>query len=240
MVAVEALAAARQPRDVVAAAGAWLGEVLGPHGFRWIPSSRRLQRTVAGLVHQVHLQPSKYNRTGTSVWVGTTLNVRDPALAGWRRAHPDRVMGDGGFVVGHLLGYASGRANGYLYGDADDGDLDLTEPAEREGRLAAFVAMFREGVLPWFTEASTPELVVASRAGDHTNDPVALVEWLASRDRPDLVDAYAQRYLARNVWAEQPYTDGAAAATGGQPNPGRWMVNTATALGWSVAKLTQP
>jgi hypothetical protein len=75
-------------------------------------------------------------------------------------------------VVGHLLGYASGRANGYLYSDADDGNLDLTEPAEREHRLAALVAMFREAVLSWFSEASTPELLVASRAGDYTNDSV--------------------------------------------------------------------
>jgi hypothetical protein len=100
--------------------------------------------------------------------------------------------------------------------------------------------MFGEGVLPWFTEASAAYMVVASRAGDYTNDPVALVEWLASRDRPDLVDAYARRYLARNVGAEQPYTEGVAAADRGQPDPGRWMVNTATALGWSVTKLTRP
>ena len=143
---MEALAAANRPREVVAAAGAWLGDALRPYGFRWMPSGLRLQRTVGGLVHQVHVQPSKYNRTGTLVRVGTMLKIRDPALVCWRRAHPERVMGDGDGVVGHLLGYASGRANGYLYGEPEDGDHDLTEPAERERRLATFVAMFCNGV----------------------------------------------------------------------------------------------
>jgi hypothetical protein len=110
---------------------------------------------------------------------------------------------DDDFVCGHLLGYASGRSNGYLYGDAEDGDIYLTEPAERERRLEAFVAMFGNAVLPWFAEASEPELIVASRAGDYTNDPVALIEWLASRGRQDLIAAYAQRYLTRQAGAEK-------------------------------------
>jgi hypothetical protein len=223
----------------MAVAGRWLGDTLAPYGFRWVPSSLRLQRTVEGLALQVHVRPSKHNRTGTLVKVGTMLNVRDPASRDWRRAHPERVMRDDDFVCGHLLGYASGRANGYLYGDADDGDIDLTESAEREWRLEAFVAMFRNAVLPWFGEASEPELIVASRAGDYTNDPVALVEWLASRSRQNLIAAYAQRYLTRHGGAEQPYMEGVASAGSGQPKPGRWMVNTATALGWSVTKLTE-
>jgi hypothetical protein len=233
------LTAARRPREVVAAAGMWLGDTLAPYGFRWVPSSLRLQRTVDGLAHRVHVQPSKHNRTGMLVHVGTMLNVRDPALREWRRTHPQRVMRDDDFVCGHLLGYASGRANGYLYGDADDGDIDLTEAAERESHLEAFVAMFRNAVLPWFAEANEPELIVASRAGDYTNDPVALVEWLASRSRQDLIAAYVQRYLTRHGGAEQPYMEGVASARSGQPDPGRWMVNTATALGWSATRLTE-
>src|SRR5882724_2449995 len=110
MTSAAGLTAAHRPREVVAAAGMWLGDALAPDGFRWVPSSLRLQRAVDGLAHQVHVQPSKYNRTGTLVNVGTMLNVRDPALRRWRRAHPQRVMQDDDFVCGHLLGYASGRA----------------------------------------------------------------------------------------------------------------------------------
>jgi hypothetical protein len=62
--------------------------------------------------------------------------------------------------------------------------------------------MLRNSILPWFAEAGDPDLVVASRAGDYTNSKVALVEWLASRNRPDLVAAYAQRLAtAFAVWA---------------------------------------
>jgi hypothetical protein len=178
-------------------AGAWLGEALAPAGFAWMPRGKRLQRQAGTLVHQVHLQPKRWNRQGQSAEFGTMLNVRDPALKAWRHTNTDRVrqpLND--YVCGHLLGYASGRVNGYLYGDAQDGDVDLTDPAQREHRLEAFASMFRMAVLPWFDEASDPERIVKSRAGDYTNNPSALVEWLASRDRADLIDEYIQRYLS--------------------------------------------
>jgi hypothetical protein len=78
------------------------------------------------------------------------------------------------------------------------------------------------------------------RAADYTNDPVSIVEWFASRHRPDLIHRYADRHLARNAWAAEPYADGVAAAAAAHRLPGRLMVNTATALGWSVASLTRP
>ncbi|MCW6005244.1 hypothetical protein K1W54_11715 [Micromonospora sp. CPCC 205371] len=105
--------------------------------------------------------------------------------------HPGLVAAatDRDLVCAHLLGYAAGRANGYLYGDAADGDLHLTDPASRERTMTALVAIVREGVLPWFAEASDPDTIVTSRAADYTSDPVAIAEWLASRERLDLVDA---------------------------------------------------
>ena len=193
----EELTSATAPRDVVNAAGAWLGDALASAGFGWVPSSRRLERRLGGLQHQVHLQPSRYNRAGQLIKVGTMLNVREAALRDWRRAHRASALSDDDLICAHLLGYASGRSGGYLYGSAEDGDIDLTEPATRKRRIEAFTAMFREAVLPWFDEASNPELIVASRAGDCTNSPTALVEWLASRSRPELIDAYARRFLAR-------------------------------------------
>nr|BFE56419.1 hypothetical protein GCM10020063_009450 [Dactylosporangium thailandense] len=153
-------------------------------------------------------------------------------------AHPYLVGGpaDQDLVCAHLLGYASGRANGYVYGDASDGDIDLAEPVERAGRLQRFVAMVREGVLPWFAEASDPDTIVGSRAGVCTNNPVALLEWLASRGRPDLIHRYAERYRARYPDIEQRWADGVAAAHAGRPCPhGSDIVPQ---VAWSTTTLT--
>ncbi len=234
------LAAHDVPRDVVAAAGAWLGAALESDGFQWMPTSLRLQRRLGTLRHQLHIQPSKYNRRGKLVKVSTILNVRDSTLSTWRTAHPDLVVNDGDFVCGHLLGYASGRANGYFYGSPEDGEIDLTDPLDREAQLQTFLAMLRNSVLPWYAEASEPELIVTSRAGDCTNDPVSIVEWLACRNRSDLITAYADRYRAHNPRADDAYFEGVAAARSAQLNPGRQMGNLATALGWTVTMLTKP
>jgi hypothetical protein len=95
-------------------------------------------------------------------------------------------------------------------------------------------------VLPWFEEASDPELIVTSRAGDCTNNPSALVEWLASRDRPDLMDGYVRRYLARNPGASSAYEEGRAKADSGMPFSRFRSANLAERLGWSVTKFTNP
>ncbi|WP_238006514.1 hypothetical protein KZZ52_16375 [Dactylosporangium sp. AC04546] len=238
MVTDEELQAARRPRDVVDVAGSWIAGALATHGFHWLARTRTVQRQAGSLLHQIALHPSSYNRTDRLVSVSTYVGVRDPAFRRWRLAHPHLVAPprDHDFVCGHLLGYASGRANGYLYGDAQDGDIDLTEPAERAKRLKRFVAMLEEGVLPWFTEASDPDLIVNSRAGDYTNNPVALMEWLAYQDRIDLVHSYAERYQARHPGTEQRWTHGAAAATAGRMSPHGG--DTAAAMGWCATILT--
>jgi hypothetical protein len=229
------LAAYTRPADVVAAAGDWLGTALASYGFVWMPRPKRLQRQVGTLVHQLHLQPKHWNRQGQTIEVSTVLNVREPALSAWRKANAHRVRQPADdFVCGHLLGYASGRANGFLYGDAEDGDIDLTDAAQRKRRLEAFTGMVREAVLPWFDEASEPELIVTSRAGDYTNDPVALVEWLASRDRFDLVDQYVRRHLSREPATLSAFEEGAAKARAGVPYAEIPYGNRAVDLGWSA------
>ena len=244
MTAEQDLTAFTRPRDVVAAAGDWLGAALAPSGFGWLPRPRRLQRRVGTLVHQVHLQPGRHNRAGGPITVTTMLNVREPALREWRRANDHRVVPPiDDFVCGHLLGYASGRTGGYRYGSPEDGDIDLSDPVTRRQRLEAFAVMFRQAVLPWFDEASDPDLVVDSRAGDYTNSPRALVEWLASRNRPDLVDEYVRRYLARTPGARPRFQAGVRA--GSAPSPtgrpsGSPPGDQAGMLGWSVARLTDP
>jgi len=112
-----------------------------------------------------------------------------------------------------------GDAEPTLYGDAQNGDIDLTDPAQRDAGLQRLVSMFREAVLPWFDEASDPELIVTSRAGDCTNDPVSVVEWLASRHRSDLIGTYVQGHVARHGGADQFYDDGVQAGQAGQPSP---------------------
>jgi hypothetical protein len=164
--------------------------------------------------------------------------VSDPTLRRWRLQHPDLVAAtpDRDYMCGHLLGYAAGRANGYLYGGATDGDLELAEPASRKQTLAAFVATVREGVLPWFAEASDPDTIVTSRAADYTNDPVGLAEWLASRNRLDLAHRYGQRFRARYPDIDERWNRGATAARNGQPNPNN--ADLATSMGWTITVLT--
>jgi hypothetical protein len=236
VVEMSELVEAQAPREVVSAAGLWLAGELGPDGFAWSSSQLRLQRSWAGLHHQVHLQPSKYNRRGGPITVLAMLNVRDPALARWRRSHPNVAVGAGDFVCGHLLGYASGRANGYLYGDASDGVLDLGDPAGRVSQLVAWLGMVREGVLPWFTEASDPDLAVRSRAGECTNSPASLVEWLASRDRLDLVPDYLDWYVTKHPWASEPIEQARRASSQGVPLDSL-AANSAATLGWVAARV---
>lgn len=239
MSAAEDLTAAVQPKAVVIAAGEWLGRALEPDGFRWIPSRMRLERRIGILVHQVHLQASRYNRADQMVRVGTMLNLRDGVLRKWRRGNQEFVVPPADdFVCGHLLGYASGRAGGYLYGTAPDGDIDLTDPVMRRQRLETFVDMFRQAVLPWFGEASDPERIATSRAGDCTNRPSALVEWLASRDHGAQIGTYINRYLARNPGAQQRYETGRAKGEAGLSHAELQGGDMAEELGWSVSKLT--
>lgn len=146
-----ALTDCARPRDVVQAAGRWLDEAMAPSGFGWLPRPLKLERRAGTLVQQIHVQPSRGNRAGKLVVAGPADEL----------------------VCGHLLGYASGRANGYLYGDAENGDIDLTDPGQRRKRLAAFVAVLSEAVMPWFDEAADRERIVASRPVRRT--PTVLV-----------------------------------------------------------------
>jgi hypothetical protein len=234
----EELVSARRPSDVVDAAGAWIGNTLTAHGFRWLATRRSVQRVVGGLVQEIVLQPSSSNRVGKVISISTHVSVRDPELRLWRMARRHLVVppSESDLVCGHLLGYASGRANGYLYGDARDGDLDLTEPAVRAERLARFVDMVQLAVLPWFAEACEPDSIVVSRAGDYSL-PFTVMEWLASRNRLDLVRGYAERYLSRHADTQQRFARGSLAASAGRPSPP--VDDLAAVAGWSITMLTQ-
>jgi len=211
------------------------GSELVGEGFAWSASRLLLERRVTGLRQQIRLQPSKFNRAGGSITVSAMLNVRDPLLARWRRAHSDSVVGSGDWVCGHLLGYASGRANGYVYGDATDGVLDLSAPDGRGDQLVGWVAMVREAVLPWFAEASDPDLAIRSRAGECTNSPASLVEWLASRGHLDLVAEYLDWYLSRHPDVREAMAQGRKLAQMGRLFGSAGEV--ALRLGWVAGKV---
>jgi hypothetical protein len=227
--------ASKAPREVVLAAGDWIGGQLQEDGFEWLPGRLTLERSVGTLRHQIHFQPSKSNRRGGSIKVQSMLNVRDVALRQWRKTNSDRAIEQGDFVCGHFLGYASGRTNGYLYGDFEDGEIDLTKSAERDQHLRAWVSTVRGAVLPWFADASDPDLIIGSRAADKTAAPGCIVEWLASRGRADLVPAFLDRYLERHSgWGDGVARGAALAVAGLRPGPtSDWPVE----LGWLVARV---
>jgi hypothetical protein len=140
VVSGDALSMAVRPRDVVDATGGWLA--VGARRRRFPVAAAGPADAAAGAWIA---EPSVYNRAAQSILVRTYVGVADPALRQWRIDHPGLVAAatDRDVVCGHLLGYAAGRANGYLYGDAADGDLELTEPAGRERALTALAAIVR-------------------------------------------------------------------------------------------------
>ncbi|MDG6104105.1 hypothetical protein Daura_12295 [Dactylosporangium aurantiacum] len=242
MIGVVELAAARRPADVVTAAGVHLGALLAGTGFVWSTRRRNLTRAEGNLTHEIPFQPSSLNRTDGTVTVSTFLILRDAGLTGWRRAHPGHCLlpEPDDWAIGHPLGYAAGRANGYVYGDFTDGELDLTAPAGRAETLAGFAAVVRDAAMPWFAEAGDPDLAVVSAPGDRTNSPSALVEWLASRGRPDLVEVYLDRFLRRNpACGERIRLGRKIAGAGGHPLPAHGM-DQAVCLGWSAARCGNP
>jgi hypothetical protein len=125
VISTGALTMAVRPKDVVDAAGEWLAAALAGDGFRWLRRGRLMQRQEHGLRHHIALAPSLYNRAGQAILVRTYVGVADPALRQWRIDHSGLVAAaaDRDVVCGHLLGYAAGRAKGYLYGDPADGSV---------------------------------------------------------------------------------------------------------------------
>jgi hypothetical protein len=220
------------PRDVIRAAGDWVGKQLAPEGFRWLRSQLRFRRQADGLIYEIELQPSRYNRRDEWISCQSVVLVRDPALQRWRRANPDRTISDSDYLCGTGLGYASGRANGFRYGEYSDGELDLTDPALREENLKEWLAKVRTGVLPFFSEVADPDTIVTSRAAEICGRPDAIEEWLIFRARADLVPAFADFVLSAYPQWRKGFDEGQAmAATDELPSP----TSSAPCLGWVLA-----
>ncbi|MEH1129572.1 hypothetical protein [Micromonospora sp. CPCC 206061] len=77
---------------------------------------------------------------------------------------------------------------------------------------------------------------MTSRAADCTSDPVAIAEWLASRNRLDLVDGYGRRFRARHAGTGDRWDRGADTARNGYPNPNPG--DLVMSMGWSITTLT--
>lgn len=98
------------------------------------------------------------------------------------------------------------------------------------------MSTIRHAVLPWFAEASDPDLIIESRAADKTNSPACIVEWLASRGRTDLVPAFLDRYVERHPeWAEGVQRGAVRAAAGKRPGP---FMDWPAELGWVSARVS--
>ncbi|MDH6465639.1 hypothetical protein M2302_005841 [Micromonospora sp. A200] len=185
-------------------------------------SATTLERSVAGRVEQIVLQGSTRNRAGKQLLISLQLVVRDRGLLRWRQAHPAVVLRDSDWLVGHPLGYVAGRANGYVYGSYEDGIIDLLDPIDRPGTLAAVGETVQRSVLPWLEETAQPDLMVAAPAITLRVGGSSIIEWLASRARADLIDD-----LVRSVVDWQPgVRDGVErgrqmARDGQRPSPGR-------------------
>jgi hypothetical protein len=216
------------PREVVLAAGGWAGDELRDAGFEWLPRQLTLRRRVGTLRQEIILEPSSRNRSGGPIRVLTMLALADPALRRWRRANPDRVTRDDDHICGHYLGYACGDNHAR-------GELDLGAPSARQGQLTAWLALIREHALPWFEEAADPDRVTGSRAADRTASPAAIVEWLASVGRTDLVPGFVARYVHRHPgWKGGVRRGAALAVEGGRPGP---VADWPLEFGWVAARV---
>jgi len=129
-----------------------------------------------------------------------------------------------------------GPIAGYFHGGIQAGTIDLSHRSARQRCLRAWVSKVRKVVLPWFAQTGDPDLIVTSRAAEMTANPAAIVEWLASRKRTDLVPAFLDRYLKRHPQYREGMARGAAlAAQGQQPE---LTSNQAVELGWVGARVT--
>ncbi|GAA2357627.1 hypothetical protein Cme02nite_51420 [Catellatospora methionotrophica] len=226
------------PRDVIRAAGDWLATQLAAEGFAWLPSKRLLRREVDGLIQEITLQPDRYNRRGSWISAQGAIGVREPALGRWRTANASRVSSGGDYICGTALGYASGRANGFRYGDYTDGELNLTDPSQRLPKLHTWLAKVRTGVIPYLDEASHPEAIVFSRAVEICGNPAGIVEWLIFRQRPQLIPPLVEYFMDNNPgWADGVEHGRALGASGGSIPLG--CSDMALRLGW-VCQLHQP
>jgi hypothetical protein len=234
------------------AVGAELAELLADEGFRWMPWPGVLSRQQDHRFEEIHLDglPDRPGRPAERVTTRLHVAIRDRGLQSWRFDAPQLVLSKGDFLVGHPVGYPTGAATA---------QLDLRDAAGPDKALSDLVAMIRDRVLPWFEATREPEQLARTaplrtlRAGGF-----AIVEWLASRARRDLISAALDRVLTaypndrtnyehgrqiaarstRPLWLSANHDHNPASAVTGEP--GKGFIDAADRLGWSAAKHGDP
>jgi hypothetical protein len=215
-----------QPAEVVHVAGAWLAEQLANDGFVWIKSRQTLQRRDGKRKEQIHLQSSKWNRTGEQIRFGSILNVRDGNLRAWRRANPTLTRRGDDWVCGHPFGNLTGS---FL-----DGDIDISHPDHRTARLNEFSQKIRATALPWF--AATRQPVNIADIPDQTIDLAAtdLAELLISRGERHQAQALIPRWQALGTRHQAALTAGRELAQQGEVPDAQDRLR---AFGWTTVVL---
>jgi hypothetical protein len=225
------LSALEQPAEVIGAAGQWLASQLRGEGFTWARSLAKLERRIGVRREQIHLQSSKWNRTGELIEFGAVLNVRDGALRKWRRANPALTSYAGvndDWLCGHPLGVLTGVWH--------QGQVDLTAPAARSAQLDGFLRLLRAEALPWFGGSAEPEQAAdklpSVTIGMYVVD---LAEWLVCRGSQDAAARLMRRWLAEDSARWPDFESGRSLGEHGErPNisAGQWV-----RAGWSSAVL---
>jgi hypothetical protein len=216
-----------QPGEVVGVAGAWLAASLADEGFVWLRSRGTLQRRAGARTEQIHLQSSKWNRTGELVQFGSIVNVRDRDLRKWRRDHPDLTLNNGDdWVCGHPFGT--------IVGSYFQGEVDLSRADERLARLAGFLEKTRRVALPWFAGTADPARL-GEEVCNETLDAhvVPLVEFAVLRGERAQAARLVQRWLGIRATHPAHFDAGRALAHRGEKP---WPLSL-EALGWTSAVL---
>jgi hypothetical protein len=77
------------PKAILDAAGIWLSDKLG---WRWVKSRRWLEERRDEQVHELHLQPSVWNRTGVATSVAPRVSLYDDRVRQWRAVNPEAAL----------------------------------------------------------------------------------------------------------------------------------------------------
>lgn len=225
----ERLSAARQPADVVDAAGAWLAATLPDLELAWLRSRRDLTRGAKPRTDRIHLRNSTWNRTDGFVRFDAALTAHDRGLGAWRRANP-HLTANSSPTCDHVAHITLGT----LLRSHSAGGVDLTDHTQRGQRLAKFADDLRTTALPWFDAVSAVSDLEAIPRTTLDWSAVDLVELLVSRGEPAKARTLIEHWLSLGDYRAVAHRQGRQdAARGIRPAATR----RAHLLGWSTAVL---